>query len=141
MKGIYALCITINQDIVVRIGALGEILFIKGDYVYVGSALNSLEPRILRHQGRSRGVGNKFHWHIDYLLVKREVELKSIYLKETTVREECLLAEYVRLHGDPVKGFGSSDCKCSSHLFMVKDFSFLKEFGMVEWSNYLDLIS
>ena len=125
MKGIYALDIIINQDIVVRIGALGEVLFIAGDYVYVGSALNSLEPRILRHLGKSMGAGINFHWHIDYLLVKREVEVRSIYITDTTVREECLLAEYVRLHGIPVKGFGSSDCKCSSHLFMVKEFSFL----------------
>ena len=135
MKGIYALGIIIFKDIFVRIGALGEVLFKSGNYVYVGSALNSLKPRILRHIDKSMGVGNNFHWHIDYLLVKREVELRFIYLKETTVREECLLAEYVGLHGVPIKGFGSSDCKCISHLFMVKEFSFLREFGMVKWSK------
>jgi Uri superfamily endonuclease len=30
--------------------------------------------------------------------------------------------------GLAIKGFGSSDCKCESHLFRVQDYEFLREY-------------
>jgi len=141
MKGIYALGLVIINNINVKVGALSEILFREGKYIYVGSALNSLEPRLVRHIKKSRGVRGKLHWHIDYLLVREEVELVSIHIKETLDREECKLAEYVGLHGIPVKGFGCSDCRCKSHLFIVKNFKFLEKFGMVDRSKEINLTS
>jgi Uri superfamily endonuclease len=44
MKGCYCLIIKLNNDRTVKIGKkLGKIEFKKGYYVYVGSAMNSLE--------------------------------------------------------------------------------------------------
>jgi len=129
MKGIYALCIVIEKDIRVKVGALGCISFQKGWYVYVGSALNSLEPRLLRHIGKSKGNVGKLHWHIDYLLINMAVRIANIFIKETLEKEECVLARYVGLHGVSISGFGSSDCRCDGHLFSVDDFGFLEGFG------------
>lgn len=141
MKGIYALCLNIEKDICVKVGALGYIALEKGGYVYVGSALNSMEPRLLRHIRKSMGNVGKLHWHIDYLLINRAVRIANIFIKETLEKEECSLAEHVGLHGVSVSGFGSSDCRCEGHLFSVDDFGFLEGFGLVEWSNGVDLIS
>ena len=50
MKGTYCLIINLNNTSKIKIGKkLGKIEFDKGYYVYVGSAMNSLESRINRH--------------------------------------------------------------------------------------------
>ena len=50
MKGCYCLIIKLSNSSKIKIGKkLGEIDFTKGHYVYVGSAMNSLESRINRH--------------------------------------------------------------------------------------------
>jgi len=49
---------------------------------------------------------------------------------ETEERLECSIAERVADHGQPVKGFGCSDCKCVSHLYRVEGFGFLEKTGM-----------
>ncbi|MFP4052091.1 MAG: GIY-YIG nuclease family protein, partial [Thermoplasmata archaeon] len=64
MKGIYTLVIELKEDKVIEVGAIGNIDFDKGYYVYVGSAQNGLEARIERHLSDEK----KIHWHIDYLL-------------------------------------------------------------------------
>lgn len=65
MKGCYCLIIKLNQNSRIKIGKkLGFIQFEKGYYVYVGSAMNSLESRLKRHLSNDK----KLHWHVDYLL-------------------------------------------------------------------------
>ena len=50
MKGYYCLIINLDNDSEIEIGKrLGKINFDKGYYVYVGSAMNSLEARLKRH--------------------------------------------------------------------------------------------
>ena len=141
MKGIYALCLMVDGDISVMIGALGDLFFQRGRYVYVGSALNSLEPRLLRHIGKSEGNIGKLHWHIDHLLIEHSVRISDIFVKETLEREECVLADFVGRHGVVIRNFGSSDCGCDGHLFRVENTDFLEGFGLVEWSGYLNLTS
>ena len=47
MKGSYCLIINVEKDTKIKIGKkLGIINFKKGCYVYVGSAMNSLESRV-----------------------------------------------------------------------------------------------
>ncbi|NIT57694.1 MAG: DUF123 domain-containing protein, partial [Aliifodinibius sp.] len=58
----------VGDSIKIRIGSLGFIDFMKGYYVYVGSALTGLEQRITRHFKVSKGEHSVTHWHIDYLL-------------------------------------------------------------------------
>ncbi|MCK4902633.1 MAG: GIY-YIG nuclease family protein, partial [Thermoplasmatales archaeon] len=83
MKGSYILLIELENDSKIQIGKLGDILFKKGFYVYIGSALNGLEQRINRHLRADK----KLHWHIDYLLKSAKVD--SVYYKENDQREEC----------------------------------------------------
>lgn len=134
IKGTYCLCIENHEDQTIEIGALGEIFFGRGTYVYVGSALNSLIPRLKRHQRNSVGKHNVTHWHIDYLLSNNEVELISIYIIESGEQLECRIATRVSRHGEPVPRFGCSDCKCSSHLYKVPDLDFITEIGLKKWA-------
>ena len=111
-------------------GALGNITFTEGEYVYVGSALNSLEPRVERHMLTSTGEHDVTHWHIDYLLREPAVSIQMVYVLETDERLECSIAGRISEHGQPVKWFGCSDCGCVSHLYKVEGFEFLDKMGM-----------
>ena len=133
VKGAYCLCIENNQSQVITISALGEIEFKKGLYVYVGSALNSLYPRLERHLRISRGDHRVFHWHIDYLLREESVGITSIYIVETDESIECKISEKVSELGDPIPHFGCSDCNCYSHLYKVQDFDFLGKLWLKRW--------
>jgi Uri superfamily endonuclease len=123
-KGIYTLVLSVSKDIDVNIGALGCVNFEKGLYAYVGSAQNNLEKRIERHLGKTK---RKF-WHIDHLLDDAHVEVVKVFNKQAERLEECKIAKRINEIGVPIKGFGSSDCKCESHLFKVEDYQFLREF-------------
>ncbi len=110
------LLIDVKKDISVKVGALGELTFKKGLYVYVGSAQNSLEKRVSRHMSKHK----KLRWHVDYLLSNKHVKIKNVFYKEAPKSEEdktaCKLLEF----GTPIPKFGASDSKCISHLFKVK---------------------
>jgi len=76
--------------------------------------LKNLKARIERHLKREK----KLKWHIDYFLTKARVI--DVITFCTNKKIECKLAKYVQnLPGAEivVKGFGSSDCKCITHLF------------------------
>ena len=133
VKGSYCLCIQNHQDQNIKIGALDQIMFEKGNYVYIGSAMNSLLPRLERHLKVSRGEHNITHWHIDYFLKQETVELKSIYTIMTNNRLECIIAEKISQQGEPIPHFGCSDCKCSSHLYKVDGFNFIEKYGLKKW--------
>jgi len=123
-KGIYVLVVSVSEDINVNVGALGGVNFEKGLYAYVGSAQNNLEKRIERHLRKTK---RKF-WHIDYLLDDANVEVLKMFYENSRKSEECKVANKIGERGVPTKGFGSSDCKCQSHLFKVEDSEFLREF-------------
>lgn len=115
-SGSYFLILRIERDKKIKVGELGEILFKKGHYVYVGSGKKNLSKRVERHK---RLIKNKF-WHIDYL---RE---KSIYVSTLLFRTErmleCELADKLRNISDwNISNFGSSDCICDGHLFGFVD--------------------
>jgi Uri superfamily endonuclease len=123
-KGIYILVVSVSKDINVNVGALGSVNFEKGVYAYVGSAQNNLEKRIERHLRKTK---QKF-WHIDYLLDDANVKVLKVLHKKAGRPEECKVASKIGERCVPTKGFGSSDCKCKSHLFKLKDYQFLREF-------------
>jgi len=123
-KGIYVLVLSVSKDINVNVGALGCVNFEKGLYAYVGSAQNNLEKRIERHLRKTK---QKF-WHIDHLLDDAHVEVVKVFHRKAERLEECKISKNMSEIGAPVKGFGSSDCKCESHLFKVEDYQFLREF-------------
>ena len=123
MKGIYVLIIAIDNDISVDTGALGTLKFEKGLYAYVGSAQKNLEERVKRHLKTEK---TKF-WHIDYLLDNPRAKVLKIFYKRARRPEECKIAKQLAKKGFPIRGFGSSDCKCQTHLIRVEDYEFLRE--------------
>jgi len=111
MKGSYLLLIELKDKVTIQIGKLGKIDFMKGFYVYVGSAINRLESRINRHLREEKNI----HWHIDFLL--NSAEIINVFYKENSFKEECKISNEFKKKLQSVKNFGSSDCKCKSHLF------------------------
>ena len=130
MKGTYILLIFLQNETRIRIGSLGSLTFHKGYYLYVGSAMGSksstsLENRVKRHISESHR--KKLFWHIDYFLASDLSVLIKIYLIPSLIRLECVLAgEILSVCDNNIKGFGSSDCFCSSHLLYFKGFQEIK---------------
>ena len=115
MKGCYCLIINLDKNSEIRIGRkLGKNKKKKGTYVYVGSAMNSLESRLKRHLSDEK----KMHWHIDYLL--KESKITDIIYNESK-KVECELSQYLSKKSASIKGFGCSDCNCESHLYQFKN--------------------
>jgi len=129
-RGSYCLCVRVKEEAEIRVGAIGTLSFLRGLYIYVGSAMNSLEPRLTRHLRTSRGEGRVIKWHIDYLLSHPAVKIENIYAVEGAAKKECEIAAKVAKMGEPVPRFGSSDCRCRSHLYRVEDCRFLEKMGL-----------
>ena len=119
MKGTYVLLIHVPFSLIIPVGDLGSIHFKAGYYAYVGSALGGLEHRISRHLREQKRV----HWHIDYLLSRSRIV--DVVFAETVDRKECAIANRLKERLSSVRGFGCSDCKCSSHLFYHPDLAHL----------------
>jgi Uri superfamily endonuclease len=117
LKGTYCLVIHLNQKTRIKVGKMGFIDFKKGYYVYVGSALNSLESRIKRHLSADK----KLHWHVDYLLMDKNAEVVDVVFAVNDDRWECSVASEISKNGEGIPKFGCSDCKCPSHLFYFND--------------------
>ncbi|OYD14393.1 hypothetical protein CH333_08105 [candidate division WOR-3 bacterium JGI_Cruoil_03_44_89] len=106
----YILSVYLGERRRIEIGKLGEFLFKRGNYLYVGSGKKNIEKRIERHLKREK----KIFWHIDYLL--RYANVRGVWVSE---REESEVARTLEsLLEIPVPGFGSSDKRHDrSHLF------------------------
>lgn len=116
MKGTYCLIIYLKKDSKIKIGKkLGYTDFKKGHYVYVGSAMNSLESRIRRHLSDEK----KLHWHVDYLLKKSQIT--EVIYNESTKKIECKISQYLSTKACGIADFGCSDCECESHLYYFKN--------------------
>jgi sugar fermentation stimulation protein A len=111
--GTYLLLIRLDQAAQLDVGRLGHVAFPAGWYVYVGSALGGLGARLRRHARPAK----RPHWHVD--VVRAAGVLAAIAIRPGPDRIECETAALVaRLPGgtEPVPRFGSSDCRCRSHL-------------------------
>jgi len=115
VKGSYVLLIELTEEQTITTGSLKAIYFPRGYYAYVGSAMGGFKSRLNRHLKSNK----KPHWHIDYLLEKASIN--EIILCETNGRVECTIAQALNGQFDSIPGFGSSDCKCHSHLFFATD--------------------
>ena len=116
-SGVYIITYYLNRKTGIQIGKLGAFQFEKGYYYYVGSALKNLQQRIDRHLRKEKTL----RWHIDYLSTKaKAVDSLPIY---TTKKIECKIAQQflsdIKFQ-KPIKKFGSSDCRCETHLFYTK---------------------
>lgn len=113
----YCLIISLMHDSTIQIGKLGNLDFKKGYYVYVGSALNSIEGRIKRHLREEK----KLFWHVDYILNSSNSKIVEVLFENSDKKWECKIAGEISGQGIPINKFGCSDCKCNSHLFYFKD--------------------
>ncbi|MGQ9587854.1 MAG: GIY-YIG nuclease family protein, partial [Thermoplasmata archaeon] len=103
----------------IRVGKLGKLTFDAGVYVYVGSAISGIEQRVRRH----KSVTKRMKWHIDYFLRRAEI-LAIVAIPCDKKGMECEVARALAAcEGARIshKGFGSSDCACSSHLMYFGD--------------------
>jgi len=115
-KGSYLLVLENPAETTINIGRLGRITFQKGWYVYVGSALNSLDSRLKRHQRKRK----KHFWHIDYI-ASTGMNIKQVYPIPRAAPIESQLAQAIgQLSDDAIKGFGTSDAPDGSHLFYFR---------------------
>jgi len=113
VRGSYILLIKLPEAQMVSIGRLKTIYFPRGHYAYVGSAMGGIKGRLGRHLRENK----KRYWHIDYLLDKASID--EAIVCETGERAECEIARALGAQFDCIPNFGSSDCKCQSHLFLA----------------------
>lgn len=113
MKAVYMLLLELEEDKEIEIGALGPIKFQEGRYVYVGSAMNSVERRLERHFSDDK----KLHWHIDYLT--QEARPYDYFVLPETSKYEQIMASIMEDLSEPVPEFGASDSSKNSHLFRL----------------------
>ena len=118
VHGTYLLLLECNNEAELSIGKLGKMNTEPGYYLYVGSAFGpgGIRSRINHHMRRAE----RPHWHIDYLrtvaaLVNAWCVYGSRYEHEWSRSLSKSEAATV-----PLKGFGSSDCECATHLFYFK---------------------
>jgi Uri superfamily endonuclease len=128
IKGAYVLILWLASAKDVTVGKLGTISFARGFYAYVGSAMGPAGfKRVERHLDISAGRRKTQKWHVDYLLTVSEV-IETIEIA-TQERIECHIANNLRNNASLVciEGFGSSDCKCCSHLFYSRHLGDLED--------------
>ncbi len=114
-KGNYILFLNMDIPEAIPVGRLGRRYFPAGVYAYAGSAFGpgGLKGRLNRHLNPSTSC----RWHVDYL--KERVRIVEIWWSQTPQNIEHRWAEAlmaIRGAALPVAGFGSSDCRCRSHL-------------------------
>lgn len=112
-KGTYALVIVLDASATIGVGSLGEFAFPTGFYVYCGSARGGLRQRVERHLRPEK----RLRWHIDYLL--QHARVVEVWYAEGDEHSECRWARAMQGMSQAqvvAAGFGSSDCRCPSHL-------------------------
>jgi len=114
-KGSYIVILRLKQDRKISVGSLGIVRMRKGYYVYVGSAKRNLSQRIARHQRERKNL----FWHIDYLRQYAD-HCSSLPVRSGTDLECGIAGALNKISEWNIPGFGSSDCRCGSHLFGMR---------------------
>ena len=112
-SGVYCLVLYLATARRVTAGGLGSRRLAAGWYVYTGSAKRNLAARLDRHARWKKPI----HWHIDALRAVARID--RIRIRPWSKGAECRTNTLVQsLPGAtiPWKRFGSSDCRCESHL-------------------------
>ncbi|MCH8801462.1 MAG: GIY-YIG nuclease family protein [Chloroflexi bacterium] len=122
--GSYALALRLPSRRKLTVGRLGLVEFPSGHYIYFGSALGGLKARVARHLRSEK----KLHWHADYL--GAEESWTQAWQLADGQRWECVWATAAAATAGvsvPAPGFGSSDCRCRSHLVRVNNAKAVRE--------------
>ncbi len=118
VHGTYLLLLECNINAVLSIGKLGKMNTETGYYLYVGSAFGpgGIHARVGHHQQ----IASRPHWHIDYF--HTVVELVDTWCVHGSRCEHdwAHSLEHSETASVPLKGFGSSDCNCVTHLFYFR---------------------
>jgi Uri superfamily endonuclease len=114
-KGIYVLHLELTSDAQIMVGRLGAQRFGAGYYAYVGRAFGpgGLAARLAHHLRQTVSP----HWHLDYL--RAHGQTKEVWYSHSAPHSEHQWAQalmHMRGAMVPADGFGSSDCRCRSHL-------------------------
>ena len=123
-RGSYLLWYYLPRATLLNVGRLGRQSFVRGWYGYCGSAMGpgGLRARLRHHLSPP----SRHHWHIDYF--KSSACLREIWLCEGDNREHDLSFKLTELGAQvPVAGFGSSDCRCISHLVRLPSYSLVRQ--------------
>ena len=116
--GTYMLLLECDKRVELSIGKLGKMTTEPGYYLYVGSAFGpgGIRARITHHAR----IASRPHWHMDYL--RAAAELLDAWCVYGTRCEHAWAYSLLRSEAAavPLKGFGSSDCDCATHLFYFK---------------------
>ncbi len=146
MLGIYSILLQIPEDLTLEVGGLGSMNFLRGFYVYTGSAMGpgGIGARISRHIRTEK----KIFWHIDYLVINPSVKVFALFRAESKWKMECDVNKSIVSNFDVsiVSGFGSTDCKaaCGGHLLFLRDTGFqicLKGIGEAYLASGLNPVS
>ena len=112
-KGSYCLILHNENDFELEIGKIGKRYFPIGYYVYVGSAMNSLDSRIKRH----KKIRKNKHWHIDYISGEKMQIMRVIPFRNKEKIESDLAKDIIKIADDYIDDFGATDDTLQSHLF------------------------
>lgn len=125
--GTYALILALRCPFELQVGRLGRIRFDSPYYIYCGSAFGpgGLHSRIRHHLQPALRV----HWHIDYL--RQAGKVVRVWYCRDSARLECTWADAALMlpGASQVPRFGSSDCRCRSHLVAIARAPRLSAFG------------
>jgi Uri superfamily endonuclease len=115
VSGAYVLVLGCRRARTIRVGRRGEVRLRVGWYVYAGSAFGpgGLRARVGHHLRPAA----RPHWHIDYL--RAAVRLAAVWYSRGRRCEHEWAARIAAVPGAAVllRGFGSSDCGCETHLY------------------------
>jgi len=117
-RGLYLIVLKLKENQRISVGKLQETSFKSGIYLYVGRARQGLQGRLKRHLKKEK----KHFWHIDYFLQKAEIE--EFWIKRDSFdecRTACKVKNLLKDSLFPLKKFGSSDCRCTSHLLFLPE--------------------
>ncbi|MGM0608657.1 MAG: GIY-YIG nuclease family protein [Candidatus Muiribacteriota bacterium] len=117
LTNLYIIILHNKKKVSIPVAKFGLLNFEPGFYFYIGTSYRSPEKRIKRHLSQHK----KKHWHLDYITEKIK-PVKACLFKNVEF-SECELNSHI--HNEfcttfPFKKFGSSDCRCYSHLHFIK---------------------
>ncbi len=128
--GTYALFLHVEEELRMRVGALGLCSFPRGVHVYAGSAMRGLRARLARHVRREKRV----HWHVDRLTTAAGCRVLGAVVFTSPVLRECDIIGSLEciesiesieavdgIDGAEVRPprFGASDHGCRGHLIWM----------------------